>query len=233
MKKFLKLLIGLLLLPLCWAGSRTVFALLATTSPDGSASWALPTGFLIAVLGFFLLPQAFRTYVLGHELSHAIAGLLMGAKVGRMKVGKGGGHVELSKSNFIISLAPYFVPFYTGLAIAIWYGLGFFFDLDPYESWWMGLVGLTWGFHITFTIYMLTQEQPDVMQNGRIFSYVTIYLANLLLVSLWMILIGEPTLSDSVSLLRAELLAAYATVWDFAWETGLRVKTLLFPADAG
>ena len=99
-KKFLKLIIGLFLLPLCWSGSRALFFLLTETSANASSGWALPAGFLVSVLGFFLLPQAFRTYVLGHELSHAIAGLLMGAKVGKMKVGRDGGHVELSKSNF-------------------------------------------------------------------------------------------------------------------------------------
>ena len=220
-KKVLKLLIGLLLLPLCWAASRTVFELLTSTTPDSSSGWVLPAGFLISVVGFFLLPQAFRTYVLGHELSHALVGLLMGAKVGKMKVGREGGHVELSKSNFIISLAPYLFPFYTTLVIALWYGLGFFWELGDWEPLFLGLVGLTWGFHVTFTLYMLTQEQPDVLQNGRIFSYVVIYLANLLVVSLWMILIGGPTFRGSAELLSAETSTAYLAAWGLvlrAWE---------------
>jgi len=212
-KKFLKLLIGLLLLPLGWAATRAVFALLTTTTPGASAGWALPTGFLLAVLGFFLLPQAFRTYVLGHELSHAIAGLLMGAKVGKMKVGRDGGHVELSKSNFIIALAPYFFPFYTALVIGLWYGLGFFWDVSAWEPLWLVLVGMTWGFHITFTIYMLSQHQPDVQEHGRIFSYVVIYLANLFVVSLWMIAIGEPTFRGAAASLSSETVAAYTVVW--------------------
>jgi hypothetical protein len=227
MKKFLKLLIGLALLPLCWAGSRCLFFLLTTTSPAGSAGWALPVGFLVSVLSFFLLPQAFRTYVLGHELSHAIAGLLMGAKIGRMKVGREGGHVELSKSNFFISLAPYFFPFYTALVIALWYGLGLIWNLAPYETWWLLLVGMTWGFHVTFTIYMLTQEQPDVLQNGRIFSYVMIYLANLLVMTLWMILIGEPTLRDSAQLLYNEAAMVYCTVGGFAVNVFVTAKAYI------
>jgi hypothetical protein len=212
-KKFLKLLIGLLLLPLGWAASRTVFALLTTTTPGAPVGWALPVGFLMAVLGFLLLPQAFRTYVLGHELSHAIAGLLMGAKVGKMKIGRDGGHVELSKSNFIIALAPYFFPFYTALVIGLWYGFGFFWDVSAYEPLWLVLVGMTWGFHVTFTIYMLSQHQPDVQEHGRTFSYVVIYLANLLVVSLWMIVIGEPTFRGAAKLLSAESVAAYVATW--------------------
>ena len=211
-KKFLKLLIALILLPLCWAASRTFFVLLTATSPGAAGGWFLPAGFFAAVFGFFLLPRAFRAYVLGHELSHALAGLLMGARIGRMKVGREGGHVELSKSNFIISLAPYFFPFYTGLVIALWYGIGFFRDVSFLEPLWLALVGLTWGFHIMFTVYMLSQHQPDVQQNGRVFSYVLIYLANLFLVMIWMILLGEMTFAGSWNIFINESAAVYGTV---------------------
>jgi len=227
-KKFLKLLIGLIFLPLCWAASRTLFFLLQSLPAESSgwADWALPVGFLVSVLGFFILPQAFRTYVLGHELTHALWGMLMGAKVGKMKVGKEGGHVMLSKSNFLVSLAPYFFPFYTALVIALWYALGFVFDLSAYEPWWLMSVGMTWGFHVTFTVYMLSQRQPDVVENGRLFSYVIIYFFNLLFVALWMIALGEPTLKVAAQSLFVETLTAYSAVWAAA----LVVWTKIFQA---
>ena len=91
------------------------------------------------------------------------------------------------------------------------------------EPLWLVLVGLTWGFHVTFTIYMLSQHQPDVQEHGRVFSYVVIYLANLFVVSLWMILIGEPTFSETAKILSAETVAAYTAAqaliiqaWTFA-----------------
>ena len=215
-KKFLKFVIGLILLPLCWAFSRAIFALLQSLPSEtpGWTAWAIPAGFAGSVLGFFLLPRPFRTYVLAHELTHAGWGLLMGAKIGKMKVGKNGGHVMLSKSNFIISLAPYFFPFYTGLVIALWYGAGCFLDLSAYESWWLAAVGLTWGFHVTFTVYMLSQRQPDVQENGRLFSYVIIYLANLFFVAIWIVMIGSPTFSGAWELLKPEVCVAYAWVWE-------------------
>ena len=233
MKKFLKLLIGLALLPLCWAASRTLFFLLQSLPAESSGwtDWALPAGFMVSALGFFLLPPAFRTYVLGHELTHAFWGMLMGARVGRMKVGRQGGHVELSKSNFLVSLAPYFFPFYTAVVIALWYGAGFFFDVSPYEPWWLAAVGLTWGFHVTFTVYMLSQHQPDVQENGRLFSYVIIYLANLFFVALWMILIGAPTFADARDALWPEAVSAYSAVRDAALAGWTRVESFL-PADA-
>ncbi len=206
-----------MLLPLCWAASRTFFFLLQSLPAEtsGWSDWALPIGFLVSVLGFFFLPQAFRTYVLGHELTHALWGLLMGAKVGSMKVGKEGGHVMLSKSNFVISLAPYFFPFYTALVIALWYAIGFFVDWRAYEAWWLLIVGMTWGFHVTFTVYMLSQRQPDVLENGRFFSYVIIYLANLFFVALWMIVLGDPTFAEAWCVWSTETVWVYSWVW--AW----------------
>lgn len=215
-------MIAVALLPLCWAASRTFYLLLQTSSAGWSGGWFLPVGFLAAVIGFFLLPRAFRLYVLGHELSHALAGLMFGARVGKMKVGRDGGHVELSKNNFIISLAPYLFPFYTGLVLALWIGLGCFRDMTPFEPFWLGLVGVTWGFHITFTIYMLSQHQPDVQRNGHLFSYVAIYLTNLLFMMLWVILLGGMTLRGGWNYLSNEAGMAYGavgssfmSVWDW------------------
>jgi hypothetical protein len=217
MKKFIKFLIGLFLLPLCWAFSRTVYLLLrALPAASSWTEWALPAGFLLSVAGFFLLPKPFRTYVLGHELTHAVSGLLMGAKVGRMKVGEKGGHVMMSKSSFIISLAPYVFPFYTGLVILLWYAAGWFVDLNPYRPWWLAAVGMTWGFHVTFTVYMLGQSQPDVLENGRLFSYVLIYLTNLFFVAVWIILVGSPVLDGVFALIRSETVAAYMAAWNGA-----------------
>jgi len=228
-KKLLKFIVGLMLLPLCWVFSRTLFFLLRSVPAETSGwiPWALPAGFLVSVIGFFLLPRAFRTYVLAHELTHALWGLLMGAKVGRMKVGKEGGHVMLSKSNFIISLAPYFFPLYTGLVIAAWYIVGVFYDVSAWEPWWLAAVGLTWGFHVTFTVYMLSQRQPDVHENGRLFSYAVIYLANLLLVGLWIILIGTPTFAEAWNTLSAETVMAYSAVWSAALAAWERSKPLM------
>ena len=215
MNRFLKFLIGVILFPLGWAASRTLYLLLIASS-SGSVHWALPAGFLVSVVGFFVLPQALRTYVLGHELTHALWGLLLGAKIGRMKVGTSGGYVELSKTNFIISLAPYFFPFYTALVIGLWFGLGCLVETTPYEVWWLGAVGLTWGFHVTFTILMLSQHQPDVHEHGRLFSYAVIYLANLFFVSIWVIALGEMTFGGGWNILNLEAVRAYHGVWEAA-----------------
>lgn len=218
MWKFIKMLIGISLLPLAWAVSVSVYTLyessLNTELSNGWEAWALPAGFMIWVILFFLLPRPFRTYVLGHELTHALSAVLMGGRVGQIKVGKDGGHVELSKTNFIITLAPYFFPFYTFLVIATYYLAGIWFNAEPYRAWWLGAVGLTWSFHITFTLFMLSQRQPDVQEHGHIFSYNVIFIMNVLLIGLWMTLIGSPHFSELGHLLKQQISAVYELVWE-------------------
>ena len=224
--KILKMLIGIVLLPLCWAASRAVFSLSQTSidpAVSGIKDGALPIGFLLWIILFFLLPRPFRTYVLGHELTHAMWALMMGGRVGKMKVGKDGGHVEVSKSNFLITLAPYFFPFYTFITITLYFLIGIWFEAETYRAWWLGAVGFTWAFHITFTIHMLAQRQPDVQEHGKIFSYAVIYLMNVLVIGLWMVLVGSPKFGKFGNLLAIETRAAYTqfyqycvSVWLFA-----------------
>jgi hypothetical protein len=213
MWKFIKMLIGIGLLPFCLAVSLAVYNLYQTSLESavtsGWEAWALPFGFLAWVVVFFLLPRPMRTYVLGHELTHALWALMMGGRIGRMKVGKSGGHVELSKTNFAITLAPYFFPFYTFLVIAAYYLAGLTLEVEPYRAGWLAAVGLTWSFHITFTIHMLSQRQPDVQEHGRIFSYTVIYAMNVLVIGIWMVLIGSPRFITFGELIGHEAAMAY------------------------
>ena len=118
-------------------------------------------------------------------------------------------------------------PFYTGLVVALWYGAGCFWDISRYEPWWLAAVGLTWGFHITFTVYLLSQRQPDIQENGRLFSYIIIYLASLFFVAIWIIAIGTPTLRGAWNLLFPETLTVYSGVWSAVLTAGERLRPLL------
>ena len=155
------------------------------------------------------LPRPIRTYVLGHELTHALWGLLMGAQIGKIKVSKQGGYVELSKTNFLISLAPYFFPFYTVMVIVVYYIASLFFSVEPYHMLFLSLVGITWAFHLYFTIQMVMTRQPDIMQNGRLFSFIIIYNLNLITLGCWWICMGPSTFSNSFDYLLNEILQSY------------------------
>ncbi len=87
----------------------------------------MPTHFGSALIGgaacwltvFLLLPKPMLVYVFGHELTHAVWTWLCGGRVKRFKASASGGHVILTKSNFLIALAPYFFPLYAVLVILI------------------------------------------------------------------------------------------------------------------
>ena len=183
--KPLKLGLAILLLPACvaltltsWHVAQTV---VASAMQNGRAlGLAFATGYGLWLLVFATLPRPTRTYVLGHELTHALWAWLMGARVGGLRVGKHGGQVRTSKTNWAITLAPYFFPFYAMLFLALFFLAHWIWGLDRYFWVLFFLVGLGWSFHVTFTFVMLlTVSQPDVQSQGKVFSAVVIYAMNL------------------------------------------------------
>ncbi len=212
MANFLRLLLGFALLPACWGVTRAFFdGILAAA---GGAAFCAETlsllgGIVAFVLCWLALPPMVRTYVLGHELTHALWGLFFGARPSRLKVSAAGGSVHLSKSNFVITLAPYFFPFYTFVVAVVAFIVLIFVRPLPWLPLWMFLVGFTWSFHVIFTIETLTHRQPDVTTYGRIFSWTFIYLANLLLVLLWLTATTPLTFAEMGRDLAARTLGAY------------------------
>jgi len=112
----------------------------------------------------------------------------MGGRVSRFRVGRDGGHVVTNKANFWIALAPYFFPLYSILAIAVYGALSLFVNMQPYGRWLYAVIGATWAFHFTFTCWMIPKNQTDLRDQGTFFSLVTIYLMNLLLLSVMLVL---------------------------------------------
>ena len=214
MRRLAYLLAGLLLLPLCVAVTRTVITLVLALRVTGTeevsrGAWWLAGGFALWMAAFFLLSRPMRTYVLAHELTHALWGMAMGARVSKLRVSKQGGSVTLSKTNFLVTLAPYFFPLYTVLVILAHAVTGLFVDTRTYEPLWLGLVGASWGFHLTFTMHALAQPQPDIAAHGRLFSYAVIYIMNVLGIGLWIVAVGAPAWTLFASSLATESMAAY------------------------
>jgi hypothetical protein len=187
--RILKFCIAVLLLPTSAALTLTVWHLAQVLMPgarvfDNPSVLAFCIGYALWLMVFACLPKPMRTYVLGHELTHALWALMMGARVGGLRVRKTGGQIATSKSNWLIALAPYFFPFYAMLFIALFYLAHAIWGLDRYMWVLFFLVGLGWSFHITFTLMMLlTIRQPDVQSQGRLFSLVVIYCMNLLAIA--------------------------------------------------
>ena len=146
--------------------------------------------------------------------SHALWAVFFGGRVRNLRVTEKGGSVRVTKSNLLITLAPYFFPFYTILVILIRFLLGLFMKEVPFPLIWLFLVGLTWGFHVTFTLQSLMTTQPDISEYGKLFSYVIIYLFNLLGVCLWVVCTTSATFDNLGSALMIHTVDVYASICD-------------------
>lgn len=196
MPKWLKLAVAILLLPLC---GGAVGALLKVVQATGRAE-----SFWVAFIGgaacwlavFLLLPKPMLVYVFGHELTHAIWTWLFGGRVKRFKFSPKGGHVLVTKSNFLIVLAPYFFPLYAVLVVAA-FALGhLLFGWHHYRVWFHLLLGAAYSFHLTLTWHILQTQQSDITSQGYLFSAVVVFLANIVV-----LLVGLPLLTAQVGLI--------------------------------
>lgn len=213
--RHLKFVVGFLLLPVAWVLTQTFFNSFHRATVEhqfwqseefwffslGAALWTL------WFLGSFWAhgePRPVRLYVFGHELTHA---MWVWAWQGRVSKFKGwsadGGYIITDTHNFWIALAPYFYPIYS-FAVIVAYALAsiFYNVADATDTfifmtplqWLFVLLGATWAFHLSFTIWMIPKGQTDLTYHGTFFSLVVIYIMNVLLLALFLIL-GAPEVS--------------------------------------
>ncbi len=216
MANFLRMILGVLLLPMCWGVVRafcdSVMAAAGESGGITAESIALVGGMAAFALCWMAVSHPVKTYVLGHELTHAIWGLLFGAMPSKLRVSASGGSVNLTKSNMLITLAPYFFPFYTFLVIVVALITSAFVRPLPCLPLWMFAVGFTWAFHALFTLETLAQRQPDVKLYGRIFSWVFIFLANVVLILVFLASTTSLTFVQLGGFLLNRIIDAYVGV---------------------
>ena len=221
MANFLRLLLGFALIPTCWGVSRAFFDAIVIAA--GVSGWmsvealSLLGGIAAFAMSWFALSHPVRMYVLGHELTHALWGLLFGARPSDVRVSASGGSVRLTKSNMLITLAPYFFPFYTFIVIVVALVTYAFFRPLPFLPLWLFLVGFTWSFHVLFTLETLGQRQPDVKLYGRIFSWTFIFLVNVAIVLVWLALMTPLTFAELGQILLDRIVSAYVQLGLCCW----------------
>ncbi|MDY0145319.1 MAG: hypothetical protein RBS84_04915 [Kiritimatiellia bacterium] len=181
-----KFLTGLVLLPLGVALTMTLWRVLVILAQSPTRlplvhAFAAVAGIVIWAIIWIFLPPLTRTYVLGHELTHAFWAVLFGGKASRLRVSARGGSVRVTRNNAWITLSPYFFPLYTFAVVLIWVLSAWLFPaVTPYAPVFLFWIGLTWSFHLTFTLRFLAYRQPDIREHGRLFSYALIYVLNVL-----------------------------------------------------
>jgi hypothetical protein len=118
----------------------------------------------------------------------------MGGRVCDFKVTRAGGYIITDTHNFWIALAPYFYPLYS-LAVVAAYGVAsVFYDMAAFTPVLFGLIGFTWAFHMSYTLWMIPKGQSDLTNHGTFFSLVIIYLMNMLVLT-GLLLLAAPEIT--------------------------------------
>src|SRR5690242_15849279 len=158
----------------------------------------LLAGALCWVVIYLLLPKPMLLYVFGHELTHALWTWLFGGRVKKFKASSKGGHVVVTKSNFLIALAPYFFPLYAVLFVLVFVAGHLAWGWRSQAIWFHFLLGAAYAFHLTLTWHVLKNSQSDITEHGYLFSAVIIFLGNVAV-----LLVGIPLLTSRISVLAA------------------------------
>ena len=213
--RWIKFVAAVLLLPIVWVLSQTFFtAFHRATVEQGfwltEEFWFFGLGVALWTLWFFGSmwaygePRPLRVYVFGHELTHAVWVWLWSGRVTKFEGwNRDGGYVVTDTHNFWIALAPYFYPIYSFAVILAFAVVSMFVDVADVPAtflfltplrWLFLLLGATWAFNFTFTLWMIPKGQTDLTYHGTFFSLVIIYLMNVLLLALFLI-IATPKIS--------------------------------------
>lgn len=195
MLKWLKFCVALLLLPVAFSQAMVMGRVLAACGGADLVWVPLLAGVACWFVIFLMLPKPMWIYVFGHELTHALWTVLFGGWVKKFKVSSSGGHVVVTKNNFLIVLAPYFFPLYAALVVLTFMLGNLIWDWRPGLVWFHLALGAAYAFHLTLTWHVLQQQQSDITSQGWLFSLVIIFLGNV-----GLLLLGIPLITGKVGL---------------------------------
>src|SRR6059058_5900860 len=153
MPKWTKMIAAILLLPVCAGAGEALWRVLRA-SGTADVVWVAGlagAGCWLAI--YLLLPKPMWVYVFGHELTHAIWTWLFGGRVKKFKASSQGGHVLVTRNNFVIVLAPYFFPLYAALVVLCFLVGHLFWGWTRYLVWFHLLLGAAYAFHLTLTCH--------------------------------------------------------------------------------
>jgi|SRR5439155_12455252 len=198
MPKWCKTLVAILLLPACLGAASALWKVVRSSGSADTIWVATASGATCWLAIYLLLPKPMWVYVFGHELTHAVWTWLLGGRVKKFKASSQGGHVVVTKSNFLIALAPYFFPLYAVLVVVVFVAGHWLWNWRNYLVWFHLLLGAAYGFHVTLTWHVLKSEQSDISDQGYLFSAVVIFLGNAAV-----LLTGIPLLAAKVDVVTA------------------------------
>lgn len=216
MPKWSKSIIAVLLLPVCVAAVATLFRVIRAAG-DALEVW-IPFGAGVAcwLTVFLMLPRQTWLYVLGHELTHAVWGWAFGGELLEFKAGAKSGRVVLTRTNFLIALAPYFFPLYAVLAVVVFGVWNWVRPFALLPSVFHLVLGAAYAFHVTWTWEIVRTRQSDLEGQGYLFSAVVVCLGNVIVMFAGIALLaGKPGLVTALGWWLESCLTVYSQfgVW--------------------
>jgi hypothetical protein len=210
--KWVKFIFGLLLLPVCAGAAYALWQVLRSSGHADTFWVAALGGAACWTVIYWLLPKPMWIYVFGHELTHAVWTWLMLGRVKQFKASANGGHVVVTRSNFLIALAPYFFPLYAVLVVCGFLLGRWIWQWENYQVWFHLFLGAAYAFHVTLTLHVLQSHQSDLTDQGYLFSFVVIFLGNITV-----LLVGVPLLTVQVDVPTAFRWWGDATAATLQW----------------
>ncbi|MCX6935164.1 MAG: hypothetical protein NTZ01_03085 [Verrucomicrobia bacterium] len=231
---FLRLFLALAMWPGIYATAVFLGKVLRGAFNSPSFQWMgsaiFGAGLVVAWAAFFFLPRPRGFYVLGHELTHALAVWLSGGRVHSLHVADQGGKVVADRVSPWINLAPYILPFYPMVVGILWLaGTRIWPDLNNYGLPFLGIWGAIWGYHYAFTLGLIPTCQPDFLAYGRIFSLTLIIFGNLIVAGIlaWSAFRPFPA-GQTLLMLGSEWAWTYTQL--VYWLSGLLLRYMPHPA---
>jgi hypothetical protein len=187
--KVIRLIIGLLLIPLALSFIHEAWLFLRANLSLFVSNWSIYGAITYLLLSLVLLGNRLRFLeFLEHELGHTIIALLHFYDVKVLLVNTEGGLIAYQgPSNFLVALAPYFLPVFT-IPLVIVKPLIFSSVHNIFDF----LIGFTLAFHYLALLKEFRFRQPDIQTTGPVFSLVlTVTLNVIFLVIILSVVLGS------------------------------------------
>lgn len=185
----LKACFSLLMLWIAIVASCTIGEAFAKVSAIPRVVGAFLVGGGTYLIVQFFLFRPLLSHVLAHELTHALSAILVGGKVTAIHATTSGGSTTVNKSGAFISLSPYVLPFYAAFLAPV-----YAVSADSFRPWIAGLIGFAYLYHLFLTVYTLLHHQPDLQENGTVFSLIFIVCGNIIVLMLLTLLLWPEAL---------------------------------------
>ena len=213
--RIIRTIFGIMLLPLAFAAGKAFFTSISSISIYSDSLRLLERGALAYLVFHVFIWRPAYLYVWGHEMVHVLATWICGGKVQDFNVAAEGGGVITSKTNFFIELSPYFIPIYTLLAGAVYVIFRMLaVDAPHAPEIFLFVIGMTLAFHFVMTSEILRLQQPDILKSGYTFSFVFIFIGNIIIV----MALFSPIFGVSFADFAKDMYVSSVDSYQVAWE---------------